>query len=216
MATVSAPAPPAETVADLLKNLGDIPPERVRLNPYPATEKDVIEAEARFNRLCELVDGVLVEKPMGWYESRLAAVLIGFMEIFFRDHDEGIVLGADGMVRAEGQVRMPDVSFFSWSHFPNRLLPQGAILGLTPDLAVEIISPSNTEREMERKRHEYFAGGATLVWQVYPTTRRVRIYTTPDVMTELGEDETLDGSPVLPGFSLPIRRWFEQAGQRQA
>src|SRR5207248_2152570 len=145
MATVSAPAPPVETVADLLRNLGDIPPERIHLNPYPATEKDVIEAEARFNRLCELVDGVLVEKPMGWYESRLAATLIGFMEMFFQDHDVGIVLSADGMVRTEGQVRMPDVSFLAWSHFPNRLLPQGSILDLTPDLAVEVLSPSNTE-----------------------------------------------------------------------
>jgi Uma2 family endonuclease len=217
MAAVSAPPSPVETVADLLKNLGDIPPERVRLNPYPATEKDVIEAEARFNRLCELVDGVLVEKPLGYYESRLAMVLGYFLESFLEGKDLGIVLAPDGMIRIEpGQVRLPDVCFFSWSHFPGRLLPPGAILNRTPDLAVEIISPSNTEREMERKRREYFAGGATLIWQVYPATRRVRVYTTPDIMTELGEDETLDGAPVLPGFSLPIRRWFERAGQRQA
>src|SRR6266516_2170972 len=79
-----------------------------------------------------------------------------------------------------------------------------------------LLSPSNTEGEMKRKRREYFAGGALLVWQVYPTTRRVRVYTAPDTFTELGEDETLDGSPVLPGFSLPVRRWFERAGRRQA
>jgi Uma2 family endonuclease len=103
-----------------------------------------------------------------------------------------------------------------WSHFPGRLLPPGAFLNRAPDLAVEIISPSNTAREMERKRREYFAGGARLVWQVYPATRRVRVYTDPDAVTELGEDETLDGSPVLPGFSLSVRRWFERAGQRQA
>jgi Uma2 family endonuclease len=188
------------------------------MHPHPgtATEKDVVEAEARLNRLCELVDGALVEKPMGYYESRLAAALIGFMEIFFLDHDVGIVLGADGMVRTEGQVRLPDVSFLSWDHFPGRLLPPGAILNRAPDLAVEVISPSNTEGEMQRKRREYFAGGARLVWQVYPDTRCVRAYTAPDVFTELGEDETLDGSPVLPGFSLPVRRWFERAGQRQA
>src|SRR5487761_519570 len=78
-----------ETVADLLERLGDIPPHRVRMKPYPgtATEKDVIAAEAALDkRLCELVDGTLVEKPMGQYESRLAAVLIHLLETFLDKH----------------------------------------------------------------------------------------------------------------------------------
>jgi Uma2 family endonuclease len=113
-----------------------------------------------------------------------------------------------------GQVRLPDVCFFAWEKFPNRLLPRGAILDRRPDLAVEILSPSNTRAEMARKRREYFAGGARLIWEVNPETRRVRVYTDADTFTELGEEETLDGGPVLPGFSLPIRRWFERAGER--
>jgi Uma2 family endonuclease len=216
MSVLSVVEPP-ETLADLLKRLGDIPPERVRMQPPPglATEQDLLEAESRTNRLCELVDRVLVEKPMGYYASRLAAVLIGFMETFLRDHDLGIVLAGDGMVRVERQVRLPDVSFLSWDHFPGRALPRGAILDRTPDLVVEVISPGNTEREMERKRREYFAGGARLVWQVYPEALGVRVYTTAEQFTELGEDGTLDGGDVLPGFALPIRQWFERAGRRQ-
>jgi len=216
---VASPAPVEEmqTVEDLLKRLGDVPPGRIRLRPPPgtATEEDVLEAEARTGRLCELVDGTLVEKAMGYYESRLAAVLIGFLEAYLVEQDLGIVLGADGLVRMEpGQVRLPDVCFFAWEKFPNRLLPRGAILDRRPDLAVEILSPSNTRAEMARKRREYFAGGARLVWEVNPETRRVRVYTDADTFTELGEEETLDGGPVLPGFSLPIRRWFERAGER--
>ena len=64
-----------------------------------------------------------------------------------------------------------------------------------------------------RKRREYFAGGTRLVWQVYPATRRVRVYTTVDAFVELTEDDTLEGDPVLPGFTLSVRRWFERAGQ---
>lgn len=212
-------APPViETLADLLHRLGDIPLERIRFRPSPgtATEEDVVEAEARSGRLCELVDGVLVEKGMGYYESRLAVVLIFFLESYLEDNDLGIVLGADGMTRMEpGLVRMPDVAFHSWTHFPNRLLPPGAFVHQAPDLAVEILSPSNTEREMERKRGENFAGGCRLVWQVYPRTHRVRVYTSPDAFVELSETDTLEGDPVLPGFKLSVRRWFERAGQRQ-
>jgi len=63
-----------KTLADLRRRLGGIPLERIWFHPAPgtATEKDVIEAEERENRLCELVDGTLVEKAMGFEESRLA------------------------------------------------------------------------------------------------------------------------------------------------
>jgi Uma2 family endonuclease len=217
MNVATLPAPP-ETVAELLDRLGDIPPERIRLEPRPgtATEQDVIEAEAKTGVLCELVDGVLVEKAMGWYESRLAVVLIRLLDTFVEAHNLGIVLGADGLARmSPGRVRMPDVAFYSWDQFPNRLLPRGQILGRTPDFAVEVISPRNTEAEMERKRGEYFAGRARLVWQAYPNTRRVRVYTAVDQFEELGEEQTLTGGAVLPGFSLSIRDWFERAGRRE-
>src|SRR5215469_12780171 len=104
-----------ETVAELLERLGDIPPHRIRMKPYPgtATEQDVIAAEAALDkRLCELVDGTLVEKDMGQYESRMAAVLIHLIETYLDNHDLGVCFGADAMLRiVPGRVRMPDVSF---------------------------------------------------------------------------------------------------------
>jgi Uma2 family endonuclease len=204
-------------MAQLIAHLGDIPPERIRLQPAPgrATEEDVITAKARLNCLCELIDGVLVEKPMGYYESRLAAILIYFLEEYLTRHDLGFVLGADAMVGiVPGQVRLPDVCLFYWKRFPNRILPPGAILRMTPDLAVEILSPSNRPREMERKLSELFAGGAQLIWHVEAEQRKVKVYTGVDQFTELDASQTLDGSNVLPGFTLPLEHWFARAGHR--
>src|SRR5688572_9315529 len=104
------------TVADLLSRLA-VPPERILLMPAPgrATEEDLI----RCPRRCELIDGVLVEKAMGFYESRLAVVLVSILENFVAENSLGIVLEGQGMVRvAPKQVRLPDVSFLSWDHFP--------------------------------------------------------------------------------------------------
>ncbi len=204
------------TFDELMDRIGDIPLSRIRLQPPPgtATEEDVIRAEGRFNRLCELVDGTLVEKPLGFYESRLAVTLIFFLELYSRDNDLGIVLGEAGLMRVEPkQVRIPDVAFYSWEQFPGRILPPGSILDRVPDLAIEILSASNTKKEMARKRKEYFLGGCTLVWEVDPLKRTVRVYTSPDESTLVREKGTLEGGTVLPGFTLPVADWFKQAGQ---
>jgi len=218
MSTATVAEPALETLADLVRGLGGIPLERIRLHPLPgsATEVDLLASAGRHSRHCELVDRVLVEKPMGYYESRLAAVLIAYLETFLGTHDLGIVTGEGGTVRlAPGLVRIPDVAYFSWRHFPNRLLPAAQMPDLTPDLAVEILSPSNTVAEMARKRREYFAGGCQRVWEVDPNACTVAVYTTPDQSTLLTEDDHLDAGTVLPGFTLSIRQWFDRAGRRQ-
>jgi hypothetical protein len=93
--------PTLTTVAELLEALGDIPPERVRLQPHPgtATEADVLEIHAREKRLCELVDGTLVEKPTGYDESRLAVEIVFILVGFLHQHDLGTVAGEAGMMR---------------------------------------------------------------------------------------------------------------------
>jgi Uma2 family endonuclease len=216
---MSTAALPLETLADLHERLGYVPLERIRLHPAPGTarEEDVLARSDGVKRLCELVDGVLVEKPKGYYESRLAVTLIYFLERFLEKRDLGIVLGADGTVRLEpGLVRIPDVAFFSWRRFPRRRLPAEPIPDLIPDLAVEILSTTNTPKEMARKRREYFAGGCRLVWEVYPDDRIVRVYTSPEKFTELKEKDIVDGARVLPGFSLSIADWFNRAGQKKS
>jgi Uma2 family endonuclease len=206
-----------ETVADLLDRLG-VPPDRIRLYPAPgtATEADVLASIKSEKRLCELVDGVLVEKPMGFYESVLAGILIGFLRAFLEQHDLGILSVPDGTVRlVSGLVRIPDVAFFSWDRFPNRELPSEAIPDLVPDLAVEVLSEGNTEAEMERKLQEYFGAGVRLVWYVDPRTRTAQIDTSPGSVRLALEDDALDGGAVLPGFRLRLRELFDRAGTRR-
>lgn len=211
MANVLSETPPPATIADLLAKLGGISPSRVRLRPFPgtATEQDVIDVEAREDRLCELVDGVLVEKTVGCEESELAFWLGRFLLNFVVPRSLGIVLGIDAMLRlAPDLVRLPDVVFISWDRLPGRKRPTGPIYGLAPDLAVEILSKGNTKKEMERKLREYFETGVRLVWYIDPETRTVRIFTGADQSVLLHEDQTLDGGDVLPGFQLPLRELF--------
>jgi len=206
------------TLDELLESLGNIPPHRIRLDPPPgtATEDDLLrslDAES----ICELVDGVLVEKAMGYYESVLAAVLIGYLRDFLKTHDLGIVAAPDGRTRLlPGLVRAPDVSFVSWSRLPGRKLPRQRVPDLHPDLAVEVLSESNTPQEMGRKLKEYFRAGTRLVWITDPEARTVRVYTSPEQMTTKTERQDLDGGDVLPGFKLSIREWFTAAGERGA
>jgi len=218
-AVVPPPANDVDTVADLLHQLGDIPPERVLWNPRPgsATEEDLVAlVEGANKRLVELVDGTLVEKPMGYYEGRVGLLIGYFIEQYLEKNDIGICFGDNSPFRyRRGVVRLPDVSYFSWSHFPNRELPAGPIAGLGPDLAVEVLSKSNTHREMERKRRECFDAGAKLFWQVDPETQTAEAYTSVEQKTEVPADGVLDGGNVLPGFQLSLKKLFERAGKRQ-
>jgi Uma2 family endonuclease len=211
--SVPPPAPLADmtTIGDLLKRLGNIPAERVRLHPTPgtATEKDVIKILDQENRPCELVEGSLVEKPMGYEEAELAMLIGTFLTIFVRRRRLGIVTGADGMVKLfTGLVRIPDVAFASWDRFPNRKRPKVPIPELAPDLVVEVLSKSNTKAEMNRKLGEYFAAGVRLVWMVDPRKRTVRVYTAVDQSVLIKEGQSLDGGAVLPGFVLPLDELF--------
>jgi len=201
------------TVADLLKKLGGIPAERVLLDPLPgtATEKDVLEVEQRQGRICELVDGVLVEKAMGLPESFLALEIAFRLRMFLEQHKLGFLGGEAGTLRLwPGLVRIPDISFISWDQLPNRKIPKKAIPDLHPDLAVEVISRKNTKAEIDRKLLEYFRSGTRLAWVVDPRKRTVRVYTEPDQSRLLTEDQSLDGGNVLPGLSLPLREVFAQ------
>jgi Uma2 family endonuclease len=200
-----------ETVADLQHQLGDIPAARIRLKPLPgtATEKDVLAIHAKEKRICELVDGTLVEKPMGMPESLLAAAIIESLRAFVRPRRLGLVAGEGGMMRlSSGLVRVPDVSFVSWDRLPGRRFPRQPIPNLAPNLAVEVLSESNTPAEMKRKRREYFKAGVMLIWIVDPKTRTVAVYTSVRKPTILKESQTLDGGDVLPGFALPLRELF--------
>jgi Uma2 family endonuclease len=211
LATIAPPE--IKTLADLRKRLGGIRLDRIWFHPAPgtATEKDVIEAERRENRLCELVDGTLVEKAVGFEESRLAVRLARLMDTYVDENDLGVCVGADGMMRiAPGLVRMPDVAFVSWGRLPGRESPQEPIPDLAPDLAVEVLSEGNTKAEMTRKVREYFEAGVVLIWLIDPKKRTARVFSTIGKSVLVQANESLDGGDVLPGFVVKLSHLLDR------
>ena len=202
------------TAVDLVERFGAIPLQRIVQDPAPgmATEQDVIDLDEHEDRLCELIDGTLVEKTVGAYESYLAVALICLLGDFVKRNNLGIVLGEAGMMRlAPGLVRIPDVSFISFGRLPGRRVPREPIPDLVPDLAIEVISRRNTRQEMDRKLRDYFTAGVRLVWYVYHTPRReVWAYVSPTEYTVVREGETLDGGAVLPGFRVALADLFAE------
>ncbi len=138
--TVRTKRPTFETLGDILERLGNVPPHRVRFKPKPgtATEEDVIRIQDHTDRLCELVDGILVEKAVGSPESFLTCDLIHYLHTFLDDNPLGFLAGPDGGMRLwPGRVRMPDISFISWDQLPKRERPTEPITGLAPRLSAE-------------------------------------------------------------------------------
>lgn len=213
--TLATSSPPEiATIADLHRHLGDIPLERIRMVPPPgtATVDDAVKSESGGRMVCELIDGVLVEKTMGYMESQLAAILIHRLQSFVEARNLGVVAAPDGMLRIfPDQVRIPDVSFVRWEQFPGGKLTSEPAPAIAPDLAIEVLSKGNTAAEMDRKLRDYFTAGVRLVWYIDPPTRTARAYTSVDQCTEIDEQGTLRGGDVLPGFELPLADLFARA-----
>ncbi len=200
-------------LADLRKHLGGVPLQRIRLYPPPgmATEEDALEIHRREGRVCELIDGILVEKAMGSYESVLAGLILQWLNNFLEEHPLGIALGEAGYLRMlPKRMRAPDVSFISWERFPKRKVPRDRVFAVAADLAIEILSPGNTPTEMDLKLKEYFRAGVQLVWYIEPERRCARAFTSPEDFIEVDESGTLDGGKVLPGFRIKLRELFSR------
>ena len=207
------------TAADLQSQLGGIPLERIRLVPPPgmATDDDAMEVKDREGRTCEIIDGVLVEKAMGFFEARLATVLAALIQSYLDEHDLGIVVGADGLVRISPTRSLaPDVSFICWGRFPDRKFPAEPVPRLAPDLAVEVLSRGNTRAEMEAKLDEYFAAGVQIVWIVDPARETAKLYQSRGESIEIDMQGTLAAPGVLPGFAVAMQELFDRAGNRRA
>lgn len=204
-------------LAEVWLRAGKVPLERIVTNPAPgtATVDDAVYSKERLNLSCELVNGILVAKTMGFFESNIAAALIYFLHQYLETHPIGIVAGEDGPCETlPNQIRKPDVAFVSFERIRQQPRPIRKTLPFAPDLAVEVLSPSNTTAEMEKKLIEYFATGAKLVWHIEPELRTARVYTAVDQFEDLPATGVLLGGDVLPGFELKLAKLFEKAGPR--
>jgi Uma2 family endonuclease len=204
-----------ENAAEWLHALGGVPLQRIVMDPPPgtATEQDLLRFVERDKRLVELIDGTLVEKPVGYDESEIASKLIYFLLAWVLPRNLGAVTGEAGTLRMKrGRVRLPDVAFVTSERLAALPKPRPAIPSIGPDLAVEVLSPSNTPAEIRQKLKEYFESGTRLAWVIDPATRRVAVYVAPsdEPARVLGSDDIMDGGPVLPGFTLAVANLFSK------
>jgi Uma2 family endonuclease len=207
------------TFAELLQKLGGIPAHRILMKPPPgtATEKDVLAAlEAPRKRICELIDGALVEKPVSTLGAALGGIVFRLLGNHVEEHDLGLTVPADGPVRLfPGRVRYPDASFISWARLPEGHLPDEAVAGVAPDLTIEVISPGNTRDEMTLKLRDYFLAGVREAWLIYPKTQTAEVYTAPDQKRRIPKSGALDGGAIVPGFRLSLADLFARMNCRK-
>jgi Uma2 family endonuclease len=123
---------------------------------------------------------------------------------FVEDNDRGTVACNDtGFITERGpdSVRGPDISY--WAKHRLKEVPVGYI-DIAPDMLVEVLSPSNTSKQIRAKLKEYFAKGVRLVWVIAPEDRTLTIYRTPDEGRVLHDTATVTGDDVLQGFTCRV------------
>lgn len=151
-------------------------------------------------RKYELVDGEAKEVPAG-FEHDVIGMHVGVALAPFAK-GRGYLAGSQaGFRMASGNVRSPDVSFTCKERVPGGRPTRGFFEG-APDLAIEILSPSEDFLDLPLKVNEYFASGASEVWLLEPEARRVTVYSAPTDATAYGPDEEIDGGELLPGLRV--------------
>ena len=162
--------------------------------------------------LFEVVDGQIVKcRPMGAYETEIASILEQLLGPYIRDNRLGRVVTEMLFCLDEATKlsRRPDVAFVSAERWPiGRRVPRKNAWTVVPDLAIEIVSPTNTAEEVTSKIRDYFAYGVRLAWVIYPGSEAAHVYSSPRAAAILTRDEALDGGDVVPGFRLPLADLF--------
>ena len=162
---------------------------------------------------CELVNGEIITMPPT--NTRHGG---GVGQVAYALGERARVLGAGRVVAGSGfilelpwdpeQVRAPDVAFVSGSRLEGGRLPPKFFRG-APDLAVEVVSPSDNAADLQQKVHDYLGAGARLVWILYPESRTAVVYRPDGAARLLGDRDALDGEDVVPGLALPLADVFD-------
>ncbi len=183
------------------------------------TQTVVQEPSTEEDSLYEIVNGKRVEKPpMGTFNILVASCLDQILGNFVRTNRLGRV--AQEMlfrINPTGTPqRRPDVAFVSYNRWPrDRKVDTSNGWNVAPELAIEVISPSNTAGDILEKIQEYFQFGVLRVWVVYPNVRQVYVYESPSSVRVLGITDELDGGDLIPGFRLSLAELFED-GEEEA
>ncbi len=156
----------------------------------------------------ELIEGVLKEVSPSSFKLDVLSVRIASVIFSYVDaHELGYVSGSSGgfiLNEHPATVVAPDVGFVRAERFPDGM-PDRGFCPAPPDLAVEVISPTDRNADIAGKQELYRRAGVPLVWWVDPEKQTVTVYRfgqSPEVVDASG---TLDGGDVLPGFALEVR-----------
>lgn len=176
---------------------------------------EIVDSPGYEDRSLELVEGEIIEmsKPSGLH-GQITFLLSLKIGIHVVENGLGTVTAAETGFLLERNpdggdtVRALDIAFLSSANAPAVLPDQ--LVEYAPDLAVEVISPSNKVTDMHRKIRQLLAAGTALVWIVHPETRTVEVHTRSGAVT-LEADDILSGGDVLPGFEIPVREIFPAA-----
>lgn len=157
----------------------------------------------------ELLGGELAVSPTGFQHGYLALRLGSALMAFALKHNLGVVVDSStGFRMKSGDCLSPDVSFVGRERLRGqKQIPTKFFQG-APDLVVEVISPGESRRQLKRKLAQYFAAGTRVAWVVNPEDRTVSVCHSPEPSNVLRESGQLDGGPLLPGFTFPIRELF--------
>ena len=160
----------------------------------------------------EVVDGQLVELPPMGTESVWVVSRIQFRIAAFADEQApGSVVSEMLFTLRKSPLlrRRPDVAFVSAGRWPlDRPIPRDNGWEVVPDLAVEVVSPTDPIEDVMDRVLDFLAAGSTRVWLVLPKPRQVYVYDGPKSIRVLGLDDELDGEPSLPGFRCPVASIF--------
>lgn len=169
------------------------------------TDEDLMRLP-KDGRKWELVDGRLQEVATSAKHDQ-TVIWLGRLIGPYAD-DYGILTASQaGFRMASGNVRLPDFAFTRYDRFPNGEVPDGFV-EFAPDLAVEIISPSEERADMTRKVGEYFASGAQQVWHMFPETQTVKVFRSPSHVTTYQADDEMDLDDLLLGFRSRVAGLF--------
>lgn len=160
---------------------------------------------------CELVRGELrTISPAGGKHGFIAIKIGTYLNQFVAHHDLGCVLGAETGFRIANNpdtVCAPDAAYVSHARIPKAGIPDAYWPG-APDLAIEVVSPSDTVNEVDEKVAERLAADTRQVWLIKTKSRTVVIHSAQNAVRTLTEHEEIDGGDVLPGFRCRVANVF--------
>ncbi len=174
------------------------------------TTADYLLRMPRDGSRCELIRGVLVSmSDAGSRHGRIAGNIYAPLWAHVRANDLGIAYMETGYLLSTNPdtVRFPDGSFVNRERLEREGETDGFRRG-APDLAIEVISPTDRLAAVERKAAEWIAAGARMAVVANPRSHSVKVYTPNAPVAELGEDGVIDGGDVVPGWSVPVSGVF--------